>query len=446
MNLAVSYLDYQQDVFFDWPDGVKYKTVTKGRRTGITRGAAHSYVEKLSLGKGPFLWGETINANIERYFDRYFKPLIDENGLRYNFNRQNKTLTIGSSYMDYRSAENPENWEGFGYEEIFLNEAGIILKNRDLYANSVLPMLLDFPHSKLIAAGVPKGKMLADGQEHPFYTLCKRAGQDTSRYKHYHYTTYDNPLLSAHDIKELEEEIAILSPQAIQQEIYGEFIDFDASIPFAHEFDADCHVSATALLNPSRRIITSVDFNLQPFAVSFSHIWEDVAGYHEHVFDEAEIKDGSIPAMVDLIRNRYGSYLSGMVLTGDHTGNKGDIGQRDHSSAYKQLISGLGISLHQVKTSPNPTHENSRNDMNWILHRSKKEGSKVEYLVHPSCRGTIRDFRAVQWDPYKNKKAQTGGIAKSNRNQVSQHADLLDTRRYAVQNFWRTIIARHRVK
>ena len=55
--------------------------------------------------------------------------------------------------------------------KIFLNEAGIILKNNYLYTNTILPMLMDYPDSQLIAAGVPKGKIKKDGTEHIFYTL-----------------------------------------------------------------------------------------------------------------------------------------------------------------------------------------------------------------------------------------------------------------------------------
>jgi hypothetical protein len=217
LNIDITYLDYQIGVFFDWEANCKYKVIRKGRRVGITRGGAHAVIEWLLEGNGPVLWGETTHGNIERYFERYFYPVLNKNKIQYKFDRQSKKLTINRHYCDFRSADNPENWEGFGYKYIFLNEAGIILKDRSLYINSVLPMLLDYPDSKLIAAGVPKGKYLKDGNEHPFYTLNKRAEEGNEQYKALHFTSYENPLLSEEDIKELEREIEVFSPEQVSR-------------------------------------------------------------------------------------------------------------------------------------------------------------------------------------------------------------------------------------
>ena len=59
--------------------------------------------------------------------------------------------------MDFRSADKPENIEGFGYALIILNEAGIILKNRRLWEETIRPMAMDYK-AKVIIGGTPKGK------------------------------------------------------------------------------------------------------------------------------------------------------------------------------------------------------------------------------------------------------------------------------------------------
>lgn len=163
MNIALTWLDYQKEVFFDFQPGVKYKIIPKGRRAGFTRGGANACIKDLIKGDGPWLWGDTINGNIQRYYERYFWPVLHENKIPHKFDSVHKKLQINRQFCDFRSADNPENWEGFAYKKIFLNEAGIILKDRSLYINSVLPMMIDFPDSQLIAAGVPKGKVLKDG-------------------------------------------------------------------------------------------------------------------------------------------------------------------------------------------------------------------------------------------------------------------------------------------
>ena len=91
------------------------------------------------------LWGDTISTNIDRYVDRYWKPELIKSEIEYTYSTQKKVMTLQNfkGYIDFRSADRPENWEGFGYDIIILNEAGIILKNDYLFTNAVLPMLMD---------------------------------------------------------------------------------------------------------------------------------------------------------------------------------------------------------------------------------------------------------------------------------------------------------------
>jgi len=223
-KIELTYTPAQLDMFFNIPAGTKYQVVTKGRRFGATRGAAHAFIEWAIEGK-KLLWGDTINGNIDRYFDRYFLPALNKTNITYNYQRQHKQLTIENGYIDFRSADRPENWEGFGYDVIFLNEAGIILRNKYLYINAVLPMLMDSSTSLLVAAGVPKGKFDKNNDDHPFYTIFKAAKNKTPGYNLLEYSSYDNPLLPEEEIKELEKEIGRMSPGMVEQEIYGHFVD-----------------------------------------------------------------------------------------------------------------------------------------------------------------------------------------------------------------------------
>src|SRR5690606_20407876 len=183
-------------------------------------------IEWMLEGK-KILWGDTISGNIDRYVDRYFKPELKKSGIEYTYSTQKKVLTlpIASGYIDFRSADRPENWEGFGYDIILLNEAGIILKNDYLYTNAVLPMLMDSPGSKLIAIGTPKGKEVKSGKEHRYYALYKRAFEKDPLFELFQYSSYDNPFLSMDDVKELEAEMKLMNPAMVRQEIYGEFVD-----------------------------------------------------------------------------------------------------------------------------------------------------------------------------------------------------------------------------
>jgi len=148
-----------QQTIFNCPK--RFVIVPKGRRFGLTRGAANNFIKKALQGQfARGLWVDTVNANIERYVERYFMPALNKlPQTMFNWRKQQKILEIKDSYIDFRSADNPENIEGFEYDEWFLNEAGIILKNEYLYNNAIKPMLWTQKTHGVIG-GTPKGKGL----------------------------------------------------------------------------------------------------------------------------------------------------------------------------------------------------------------------------------------------------------------------------------------------
>lgn len=427
-KLNISYTKPQVEIYFENHD-CKYLIVPKGRRFGTTKGASNAFIEYALDKISPLLWVDTINGNIDRYFDRYFYPVLKQLPKEnWNFNRQKRELRIYDSIIDFRSADSPESIEGFGYKKIFLNEAGIILKNDYLYSNAILPMLLDFSDSQLIASGVPKGKYLKSGEKHKFFELYERCLKKEEGYRLLHYTSYDNPFIKAQDINNL---IASMSETEISQEIYGQFVEYQGENPFVHTFDETKHTGTQPTYDPRKQLIISVDFNLNPFSVTFIHNWTDSEGYHDHQFDEAEIANGSIQAMADLIKLKYHKSLFNCILTGDAMGNRGDISQRDNATLYLQLKRALGLKDAQIKVSNNPTHENSRTDVNYYVFHCP------DFKIHSvKCPNTIRDFKSVQCDAF-------GSILKRDRKNVNQRADYLDARRYQIHNLCYQWIERH---
>ena len=192
---------------------------------------AQYVIEKMMEGVSPVLWVDTIYGNIERYIERYFIPVLrqlEKNSWKYR--KVINDLKINKSVCDFRSADKPENIEGFGYALIILNEAGIILKNRRLWEESIRPMILDY-EAEVIIGGTPKGKRGKAGENHLFYELWLRGSKfgdkrSVDRAKNqwlsFNYSTYDNPIIDPDEIDELAEDI---SPVLRDQEIYGKFID-----------------------------------------------------------------------------------------------------------------------------------------------------------------------------------------------------------------------------
>jgi phage terminase large subunit-like protein len=225
-NLQLEYTAIQNEIYFEHRKGVRFILVPAGRRGGKTKGACNATIEWMIEGH-KILWGDTAIGNIDRYVERYWKPELIKSGIDFTYSTQKKIMSLNGfeGYIDFRSADRPENWEGFGYDKIVLNEAGIILRNDYLFTNAVLPMLMDNTGSELYAIGTPKGRTKKDGKEHRFYAMYKRAISNDPLYQLFQYSSYDNPYLSSNDVKELEEEIKLMNPQMVQQEIYAEFVD-----------------------------------------------------------------------------------------------------------------------------------------------------------------------------------------------------------------------------
>ncbi|EAI5941608.1 terminase [Campylobacter coli] len=218
LKLDFSYTPAQLKVFDD--KNPRFITVAKGRRLGFTRGSAKFVIENLLLGQN-VLWVDTIQANLQNYYELYFTPELKNLPKDfYSWSVQDKKLIINGAVLHMRSAERSENIEGFGYDLVILNEAGIILKGSKgeyLWYNAIRPMLLDNPKSRAIIGGVPKGKNL-------FYELCRKELSDKN-WKHFQFSSYDNPFLKEEQIKELIEEVGGEDSKVVKQEIYGEFID-----------------------------------------------------------------------------------------------------------------------------------------------------------------------------------------------------------------------------
>jgi len=219
VRLAIKNFPAQKEVF---KHPARYKIVAKGRRFGLTKGSANDYIESAlnrNFKKG--LWVDTIHSNIDRYVDRMFIPELRKLPRDlWKWQKQQKTLHILDSYIDFRSADRPENLEGFGYDKFFLNEAGIILRDEYLWHNAIYPMVFEYKAQGVIG-GNPKGK----GLFHELY--LKGKDPNNKLYHSFHFTSYDNPYL---DPKEIDDMKSNMPDHVVQQEIYGQFLEDTGSV------------------------------------------------------------------------------------------------------------------------------------------------------------------------------------------------------------------------
>lgn len=206
------YHEGQRQVFYG--SNARKRVIVKGRRWGLTHGYAQYIIEQMLRKISPILWVDTVYSNIDRYVERYFYPILSQFPPNtWAWKQQKKELFILDSVLDLRSADRPELLEGFAYKMIFLNEAGIILKNRYLWENAIFPMILDY-NPVIFIGGTPKGRNI-------FFELAQEA-RTKENWQFFHFSTYDNPFLPKELIEEIDRD---LPERAKRQEIYAEFLE-----------------------------------------------------------------------------------------------------------------------------------------------------------------------------------------------------------------------------
>lgn len=165
------------------------------------------------------LWVDTRNANISKYILRYFKPILGKSWSYINYDKKHNILYFpNGSYLDFGSAEKPENLEGFAYDFMVVNEAGICLKKPDLWQYTLQPMT---KNGIVKFIGTPKGKNL-------FHKLWIRGNDpEKQEWVSFKYTAYDSPFWTKAQL----DEIRLNTPSNVfKQEFMGEFLDENAGV------------------------------------------------------------------------------------------------------------------------------------------------------------------------------------------------------------------------
>lgn len=342
IQLETNNYDKQQSIF---DSKARYKIVAKGRRFGLTTGAANNLIEDALRDRyQSALWVDTVNSNIERYVERLFLPHLNKLPHHlWSWRKQLKILNIKNAYIDFRSADRPENIEGFGYHRVFLNEAGIILKDPYLWNNAIRPMLWDYNAPALIG-GTPKGRGV-------FYELALR-GQDRSQtqYEFFQFSSFDNPYLN---LEELKGEMKDLPDRVVQQEIYAQFLE-DTGVVFRGVLD----ICTATPLPPMRNHLYVIGLDLakvEDYTVMAIYDRASNAQVYQDRFNKLEW-----PYQKEKIKH-YAKYYNNALVTIDATGIGDPIADdllRDGvgvepikftNEAKKQLIEKLSVYIEQKR-------------------------------------------------------------------------------------------------
>lgn len=209
MKIQIKNLTYQETALYHKN---KYGIFVAGRRVGKTQGLANWFIENLYEKKSSGLWVDVTQSNIEKYVERNFRPILKETWTDKTFDRQKKILHfLNGSYLDFGSAERPELLEGFQYDFIGVNEAGLVLRKPNLWYNTLQPMC---KNGIVRFVGTPKGKNL-------FHQLSIQENNNPE-YFTFRLSAYDSPLWT----KEQLDAIRLTTPELIfNQEYLADFTD-----------------------------------------------------------------------------------------------------------------------------------------------------------------------------------------------------------------------------
>ena len=201
-------------------DKSHYVTIPAGRRSGKTFNSVIWLCAWLLKEQMAGLWVDTTQSNIVKYVDRYFRPILGDFFKVCKWDKQGKVLTFpNESYIDFGSAERPENLEGFGYARAIINEGGLVLRKPRLWYNSVQPMVKD-SNCQVKVIGTPKGK-------NSFHELYVAGRDGTDGYASYHYPAEMSPNWKKSELEQIRAKV----PEIVyQQEYEAEFVEGEGMV------------------------------------------------------------------------------------------------------------------------------------------------------------------------------------------------------------------------
>lgn len=165
-------------------------------------------------------WVTPIYKQGKKVFDEIEKATV-KSGL-FEFNKSELTIKKGKSTINFFSGERPDNIRGNTFDYLIIDEFAF---TRPELWDEVLSATVLVKGKKVIFISTPKGK-------NHFYKMSLMQNYD-ERYKSFHFTSYDNPMINKLDIDERKQS---LPSHVFKQEYLAEFID-NASGLFSNVLD-----------------------------------------------------------------------------------------------------------------------------------------------------------------------------------------------------------------
>lgn len=240
-------LKYPEFIIPAIEDQSHYVMVPSARQTGKTYNFVQWICKETMKLNCSSLWVDTVHVNIDKYIEKYFRPILKPVLLYCDWNAQKKILKLPNGSIDFGSSQKPENLEGFNYKRVVLNEAGHILKKASLWHNTLKAMVKASDNQTRII-GTPKGQNL-------FYELYLMGLGENKDYSSYKYTVYDSPYWTPEQIEQVRKD----TPELIWKQEYMASFEAFAGMIYP-DFKEELHVKPL----PERKLTDTYFVALDP--------------------------------------------------------------------------------------------------------------------------------------------------------------------------------------
>lgn len=377
-----------------------------------------------------FLCTRKVGATIKHSIFALFKEVISRLDLydAFRFNHTEKTITYlpNKNKIICKGLDDPEKMKSIaGITGIWIEEATEVAKK-------------DFDQLDIRLRGETsnyKQIILSFNPVDETHWIKNAFVDETNWLQHRTYTlihtTYkDNAFIDA-DYKAKLESRSMSEPNFYRIYALGEWGKPDIKNAYMYNFNKDKHVVNKVAIDENYPLILSFDFNVNPFVC----IVGQVVGLSQQMpnpqtnkprdirfIREIVLNTGDIFKMCEVIKQTLTPIqLSRIMITGDATSRKKQIGVRENIDAWKQIQRELNVNNLRMRVPlANPSVKDNRVHCNYVLHFDNVQ-------FDSSMKTTINDMMYVETD-------EQGNIIKDRTTQIKR-ADALDCIRYFFNTF-----------
>lgn len=361
----------------------RYVVVRAGRRFGKSALALNLVFREALKNPGRY-W--IIAPEYKQAKSIYWRDLVDEYIpqpliLKKNDNElilEIRTLVEGEkSIIEFKGSDNENSLRGAGLKGVVLDE--FAFQKEYVWDKIISPMLVQTNGWALFIT-TPNG---VSNHFKPFWdNAVEEESKGSKLWKTFHFTSYDNPLIKKEN---LDAERARLTEEFFQQEYMADFAKFTGLIYTG--FDDKIHIRDFEV-DDSWSFYRAIDFGAtDPDAVPF--IGVDKEGVC-HIYDEIYMDNLYTNQLAELIKQK--------------SAHRDFIATYADSAGKQQM---MDLSQYGIYCTPVKKHDGESLRL-WILStidRVQQMLKDGKIVVHPRCKGVIKEFMSYSWRKDRNGEA-----------------------------------------